>query len=99
MLSLILLQSNSGGGNPMLGMLFPILILVVFYFFLIRPQIKKQKEQQKFVDSLHEGMEVVTLSGIVGKITKVDGNVVRLMTDEKTFIRVLKSSISGEYKH
>lgn len=95
MLQFILLQAG-GSSNPLMGMLFPFLILVVFYFFLIRPQIKKQKDQQKFVESLKEGMEVVTNSGIIGKITKIDGNVVRLMVDEKTFIRVVKQSISGE---
>ena len=91
----ILLQA---AGNPLLGMLFPLLIVVVFYFFLIRPQIKKRKEQQKFIESLREGMEVVTNSGIIGRITKMDGPIVRLMVDEKTFIRVVKSSIRGEFK-
>ncbi len=92
-----LLQAPAAG-NGLLGMLFPLLIIVVFYFFLIRPQIKRQKEQQKFVESLKEGMEVVTNSGIIGRITKIDGPVIRLMVDEKTFIRIVKSSIQGEYK-
>ncbi|MBC7778192.1 MAG: preprotein translocase subunit YajC [Phycisphaerae bacterium] len=92
-----LLQAPAGG-NGWLGMVFPFLIIIVFYFFLIRPQIKRQKDQQKFVESLKEGMEVVTNSGIIGRITKMDGPVVRLMVDEKTFIRVVKSSIQGEYK-
>ena len=99
MLEFILLQAAPGGGNPLLGMLFPLLIIVVFYFFLIRPQVKRQKDQQKFVDSLREGMEVVTSAGIVGKVTKIDGNIVRLLVDEKTFIRVLKSTITGEFKN
>jgi preprotein translocase subunit YajC len=83
--------------NPLMGMLFPFLILIVFYFFLIRPQIKRQKEQQKFNESLREGMDVVTNSGIIGKVTKIDGNIVRLMVDEKTFIRVVRQSITSEY--
>jgi preprotein translocase subunit YajC len=93
-----LLQAPAAGGNGLLGMLFPFLIIIVFYFFLIRPQVKRQKDQQKFVESLKEGMEVVTNSGIIGRITKIDGPVIRLMVDEKTFIRVVKSSIQGEYK-
>jgi preprotein translocase subunit YajC len=96
MLQFILLQASSS--NALLSMLFPFLILIVFYFFLIRPQIKRQKDQQKFVDSLKEGMEVVTNAGIIGKVTKIDGNVVRLMVDEKTFIRVVKQSITAENK-
>lgn len=93
----ILLQA-APASNPLIGMLFPFLIIIVFYFFLIRPQIRKQKDQQKFVESLKEGMEVVTNSGIIGRITKMDGPVIRLMVDEKTFIRVVKSSIQGEFK-
>jgi len=93
----MLLQAATTG-NPLLGMLFPLLILVVFYFFLIRPQTKRQKDQQKFVDNLKEGMEVYTQAGIVGRITKLDGTTVRLMVDDKTFMRVLKSSVQGEYK-
>lgn len=98
MLQFILLQDMPGAGSPLLGMLFPLLIIVVFYFFLIRPQVKRQKDQQKFVDSLREGMEVVTTAGIIGKVTKIDGNIVRLLIDEKTYIRVLKQTISGEFK-
>lgn len=98
MLQFIFLQAQPGGGGAFISMLFPFLILIVFYFFLIRPQIKRQKETQKFQESLREGLEVVTNSGIIGKITKIDGPVVRLMVDEKTFIRVVKTAIQGEYK-
>lgn len=96
MLQFIFLQAPTGGSSWM-SMFFPLMIIVVFYFFLIRPQIKRQKDQQKFVESLREGMEVLTQAGIIGRITKIDGNVVRLMVDEKTFIRVVKQSITGEY--
>ena len=96
MLNVIFLQA--AGGNQWISMLFPFLILIVFYFFLIRPQMKRQKEQQKLLDDLREGMEVVTSAGLVGKVTKIEGDIVRLLVDEKTFVRVLKASISGEYK-
>jgi preprotein translocase subunit YajC len=98
MSAFIFLQGAPGGTTNYISLLFPFLIIVVFYFFLIRPQIKKQKDQQKFVDSLKEGMEVVTNSGILGRITKIDGNIVRIMIDEKTYMRVVKQSITGEYK-
>ncbi|MBX2889847.1 MAG: preprotein translocase subunit YajC [Saprospiraceae bacterium] len=98
MLQFIFLQAQQPGGSAFLSMLFPLLILVVFYFFLIRPQIKRQKETQKFQESLREGLDVITNAGIIGKITKIDGPVVRLMVDEKTFIRVVKSAIQSEYK-
>ncbi|MDX2135492.1 MAG: preprotein translocase subunit YajC [Saprospiraceae bacterium] len=93
---MFLLQATQS--SPFMAFLFPLLILVVFYFFLLRPQIKKQKDQQKMIDSLKEGQEVVTTAGIIGKVVRIDGNIVRLLVDEKTYIRVLKQTISGEYK-
>ncbi len=92
----LILQAQPGGSS--ISLIFPLLIIAVFYFFLIRPQMKRQKEVQKFQDELREGMDVVTNAGIIGRITKVDGPIVRLMVDEKTFMRVVKSSIQGEYK-
>ena len=97
MLPFIFLQVPSFG-IANLQLLLPFLILIVFYFFIFRPQIRRQKDQQKFADSLKEGMEVVTTSGIIGRITKIDGNVVRLMVDEKTFMRVVRQTITSEYK-
>ncbi len=72
------------------------LIMAIFYFFFIRPQGKKQKAQNAFVDSLQKGDHVVTSSGIVGKISKVDPNIIELQVDQKTFLKVLRSTISKE---
>ena len=72
------------------------MILVVFYFFMIRPQMKRQKEQTSFADSLEKGKEVVTASGMIGKINKIDGQVVTLEVANNTFIRVTKASVSKE---
>ncbi len=94
----VLLQATQTGGSA-LGMLFPILIFLVFFlFFIYIPQSRQRKQQQTFMESLKEGMDVVTQAGIIGRITKVDGNTVRLMVDDKTFMRVLKSSVSAEFK-
>ncbi|MDH3650031.1 MAG: preprotein translocase subunit YajC [Saprospiraceae bacterium] len=90
---MILLQTQ---GNPIMSFLPLIGIVLVFYFFFIRPQQKKQKTQSKFVEDLNKGDEVVTSSGIIGKINKIDENVVTLQIDQKTFIKVLKSSVSKE---
>lgn len=75
---------------PLLG------IIVVFYFFMIRPQARKQKQQVSFMDSLQKGDEVVTNSGLIGKINKVEDNIITLQVDQKTFVRVLKGSINNE---
>ena len=71
-------------------------IFLVFYLFFIRPQAKKQKDQSNFVTELAKGNEVVTGSGIVGKINKIEENVIHLQIDQKTFLKIMKSSISKE---
>ncbi len=68
-------QAAVGGAGP-IGQLLPfVLIFVVFYFLLIRPQQKRQKEHRSLVDNLKKGDYVVTAGGITGKVTKVsDGS-------------------------
>lgn len=92
-LNFILLEA---GGAGMANLFFIVAIFGVFYFFIIRPQQKKQKEQTSFADSLEKGMEVVTASGIVGKINKIEGPFVYLQVDTKTFIKFTKNAISKE---
>ena len=75
----------------------PILLMfVVIYFFFLRPQANRQKAQDKFLTELEKGAEVVTASGILGRINKIDGNIVTLQVDTKTFIKVTKSAISKD---
>jgi preprotein translocase subunit YajC len=94
----MLFLQAAGAANPLIGMLFPIGIALVMYFFFLRPMQKKQQDQVKFSENLKEGMEVYTSAGIIGKITKIDSNSVRLLIDEKTFMRVLRSTVISEYK-
>lgn len=80
-----------------LSQLLPFLLMfVVFYFFFIRPQQNKQKEQNNFVNNLQKGDEVVTSSGIIGKITKIEEQSVQLEIEGKTFLKFLKSTVSKE---
>ncbi len=95
MTNMIILQ-GSGMGSLFAQMWPLILIIIVFYFFIMRPQAKRQKEQQRFLAELEKGDEVVTASGIYGRINKIDGNIVTLQVDPKTFIRVAKSAVSKE---
>ena len=88
---MILLQGAGG-----MSLIFPLAMFAVFFFFIIRPQMKRQKEQQTFADSIEKGREVVTASGIFGKITKIDGQIVTLQIADKVSIRVTKGSISKE---
>lgn len=70
-----------------------VLILVVFYFFMIRPQMKKQKELKKFRESIKVGDKVVTIGGIHGKILELNDTTV-LINSEGSKIRLDKTAIS-----
>ena len=70
-----------------------VLRLVVFYFFLIRPQQKKQKELKSFRENLKQGDKVVTIGGIHGKILEITDTTV-LINSEGTKLRIEKSAIS-----
>jgi preprotein translocase subunit YajC len=74
------------------------LIIVVFYFFMIRPQVKKQKDQKKFADDLKKGDRVVLTSGAHGKISEIatDGATILVEHESGQKIRYDKSAISLE---
>ncbi len=92
MISTILLQAAVGGLNVQYIMMG--LIVVVFYFFMIRPQIKKQKDQKKYVDEMKKGDKVVTTAGIHGKVVDITDATVLLEVDNGVKIRFDKSAIS-----
>ena len=93
MSTFIFLQSGLEG---IAGMLPLLLIFAVFWFFIIRPQMKKQKEQNKFADSLVKGQEVVTSAGLLGRINKIEGEIIHLDLGSKTVVRVTKGAVSKE---
>ena len=73
-----------------------LLIIVVFYFFMIRPQMKKAKDHKKYVEELKKGDKVITNSGIHGKIVDMNETTFLVDVDSGTKIRFEKSSISLE---
>ena len=88
----IVAQAQSQGG--LYSMLLPmVLIIVVFYFFMIRPQMKRQKELAKFRLSLQKGDKVVTTGGIYGKIEEIKDNMIVLEIAPNVKVRVDKSVV------
>lgn len=73
-----------------------ILMIPIFYFLIYRPQAKKQKKQSSFLDNLTKGDEIVTTSGIIGKVNKVEATTVKIQVDTKTYLTLSKGSISQE---
>jgi len=92
---LLMGQSAPGAApqNPIMTFLPMILIIAVFYFFMIRPQMKKQKEITAFRNSLAKGDKVVTTGGIYGKIVEMKDNTVLLQVDDNVKIRVDKAAL------
>ncbi len=73
-------------------------IILVFWFFMIRPQAKKAKEQKKFIDDIQKGDKVVTIAGIHGTVNKVnEDNTIQLEVNPGSYLKIEKSSISLEW--
>ncbi len=87
---------QAGGDAGMINLIFMAAIMLVAYFFLIRPQAKRAREQRSFVEELEKGMDVVTAGGIHGKISKVDETTVTLEVYNKTYLTVEKATINME---
>jgi len=73
-----------------------ILMFVVFYFLLIRPQQKKMKDHQEMLKNLKRGDQIITNGGLVGKITGLTEKMVTLEVAEKIRVRILRSHIAGK---
>lgn len=87
----ILLQVGGGG---IMGFLPMILIVVIFYFFMIRPQMKKAKDHKKYLEELKVNDKVVTNAGIHGRITEISDTTVLLDVGSNVKLRFDKSAIS-----
>jgi preprotein translocase subunit YajC len=85
------------GGEPSLigTLLFPILLIVVFYFLLIRPQTKRAKEHKQMVEALKKGDEIVTGGGVLGRVTEIGNNFVQLEVAEGIQLRVQKGAVAS----
>ena len=81
------------GGDTLMGMLPIVLMFVILYFLMIRPQMKKAKEHRTMVDGLKTGDEVIAV-GILGKITTVGDNYVTLEVAPNTHIQVQKQAVT-----
>jgi preprotein translocase subunit YajC len=92
-------QATDATGAPasggLLQMIVPLgLVIVIFYFLIIRPQNKKQKETQNMLNSMKKGDKIVTIGGIHGIIQSVDEGTVIVKVDENAKIKFLKSAIA-----
>lgn len=93
---MITLLQAQGAASPLLSVGMLVLIVLVFYLFMIRPQMKRQKELRKFQDSLSTGDAVIVSGGIHGKITQVRDVDVMVEIARDVEIRVSKASVYAD---
>ena len=90
----------SGAGPSPISMLLPIVgMLAIFYFLLIRPQQKRQKESQKMIEALRKGDRVVTASGLMGTVVGLHDDVVVMKIAENVKVEMLKSAVTAVTAH
>ncbi|MBI9058821.1 MAG: preprotein translocase subunit YajC [Labilibaculum sp.] len=81
------------GQNPIMQFVPLVLIVVVFYFFMIRPQMKKQKELKKFREDLKKGDKVVTTGGIYGKVLEIQERVIIMEVEGQNRLKIDKAAV------
>ena len=99
--ALLLLQVDPGGSSLISFMPF-ILIFFIFYFLLIRPQQKRQKEQDKMLSGIEKGDSVITAGGVHGKVTGLTDDVITLeiaaLKGERVRVKVSRAKVDGVVK-
>jgi len=85
---------EGGEGSGIMTFLPLILIVLVFYLFFIRPQMKKTKDQKKFREGLKKGDKIVTIGGIHGKIVEVQDSTFTIEVEGQNKLRVEKSAVA-----
>jgi preprotein translocase subunit YajC len=92
-----LAQAAPQGGSPLTSMFPILLVILIMYFIVFRPQQKRQKELQKTLAELKKGDDVVTNGGLIGKITGMKDTELTLQLQEGVRVRVLRSAVTGLY--
>jgi len=89
-------NGQAGGAGGLFGAMVPlILIFVIFYFLLILPQKRKQKEHQKMIENIKKGDKIVTSGGIYGTVTRVKKNYVEVEIANQVVVKLQRTAISG----
>ncbi len=93
MISVAYAQSVGGQGSPMSSLIMMVAIFAIFYFLMIRPQQKKQKELKALIDALKKGDEVLTASGILGRIKALDEQYVEIEVAGNVVLKMQRNAV------
>ncbi len=91
----LLMGAPADGANPLITFLPLILIFVVFWFFIIRPQKKREDERKTMIESVKKGDKIVTIGGVHGTVTQVDEASVLAQVDSNVKLRIDKNAIAN----
>ena len=94
MIATIFLQAAGAGGFGVNNLIFFGLIALVFYFFMIRPQMKKQKAAKKFMEEIKKGDKIITIGCIHGKIAEIHDTTFMIEVEGGIKLKILKSAVS-----
>ena len=86
-------DTGAAQGSPMMSLIMIVVMIAIFYFLLIRPQSKRMKEHRALVDSLTEGSEVVFAGGLMGRITKIDGEFAVVELSRGNDVKIQRASV------
>lgn len=96
LITVLMMPSQGGDGKLWGNLLFLVAIMLIFYFFMIRPQTKKAKDQRKFLEAIAKGDKIVTNGGIYGKIIGITDKCYIIESEGGTKLKIDKSAISME---
>lgn len=94
--TLLMAPPSGGSQNPIMSFLPLVLIAVVFYFFMIRPQTKKMKDQKNFIENIKKGDRIVTVGGIHGKIAEINDDTFIMEIEGGVKMKIDRVSVSLE---
>jgi preprotein translocase subunit YajC len=93
-LNILLMTPQGGEGSGFASLLPLLLVIIVFYFFMIRPQMKRAKDQKKFREAIKKGDKVVTIGGIHAKIIDIQDTTFTIEVESGAKMKVEKSAVS-----
>ena len=96
-MQVFLMAPTGKGGFDIMSVLPLLLIIVVFYFFMIRPQLKKSKEQKKYREELKKGDKVITIGGIHGKIIEENDKTFVIEVEGGSKLKIERAAVSMEF--
>ena len=92
--TILLQMGGAGGGSGMSTLLMIAMMGIVFYFFMIRPQMKKAKDEKKFKETIQKGDKVITIGGVHGKILEINDTTYIIEVEGQNRLKIEKTAIA-----